>query len=187
MNQNDSKVSLAKYLPVLKYGDPRLRKKVRTIDDFTIIPEMVEQMFHTMAKEHGVGLAANQVGWSFNLMVIDTHNCEGEEGGEACIFINSEILTEEGEVIMEEGCLSVPDIRANIKRAEAITLKYQDINQNFHERYYSGLISRVIQHEMDHLNGKLFIDYLSQTKRMLINKRLLEISKTGRPSSSIIL
>ena len=125
-----------------------------------------------MAKEHGVGLAANQVGWSFNLMVIDTNNCDNVEG-ETCIFINSEILTEEGEVIMEEGCLSVPDIRANIKRAEAITLKYQDINQNFHKRYFSGFISRVIQHEMDHLNGKLFIDYLSQTKRMLIKKKAL--------------
>ena len=187
MNQNNQQTDSTTFLSILKYGDPILRKKVLQIDDFTIIPEMVEQMFHTMAKEHGVGLAANQVGWRFNLMVIDTHNCEGEEGGEACIFINSEILTEEGEVIMEEGCLSVPDIRANIKRAEAITLKYQDINQNFHERYFSGFISRVIQHEMDHLNGKLFIDYLPLTKRMLINKRLLEISKKGKPSSAIIL
>lgn len=187
MNQSNQQTDSTTILSILKYGDPILRKKVLQIDDFTIIPEMVEQMFYTLAKEHGVGLAANQVGWSFNLMVVDTHNCEGEEGGEACIFINSEILTEEGEVIMEEGCLSVPDIRANIKRPEAIILKYQDINQNFHERYFSGFISRVIQHEMDHLNGKLFIDYLSQSKRMLIKKRLFEISKIGRPQSGIIL
>ena len=187
MNQNNQQTDSTTFLSILKYGDPILRKKVRQVDDFTIIPEMVEQMFYTMAKEHGVGLAANQVGCSFNLMVVDTHNCEDEEKGEASIFINSEILTEEGAVIMEEGCLSIPDIRANIKRAEAITLKYQDINQNFHERYFSGLISRVIQHEMDHLNGKLFIDYLSQSKRMLIKKRLFEISKIGKPESGIIL
>ena len=88
---------------------------------------------------------------------------------------------------MEEGCLSIPEIRAQIKRPETIMLRYQDVEQKFHEVYFSGLTSRVIQHESDHLNSKLFIDFLSQTKRMLINKRLLEISKTGKPSAGIIL
>ena len=185
MNQNSPQARLIDTLPVLKYGNPILRKKVRTIEDFTSIPKMVEQMFETMKTEHGIGLAANQVGWGLNLMVIDTRN--HEEGGDTYIFINAEILHTEGESIMEEGCLSIPDIRAEIKRPETIILKYQDLEQTFYKKHFSGLISRAIQHELDHLNGKLFIDYLSQTKRMLINKRLLAISKTGKPSSGIIL
>ena len=185
MNQNNPQASSIDCLPVLKYGNPILRNKVRTIEDFTSIPRIVEQMFETMETEHGIGLAANQVGLDLNLMVIDT--CNHEEGGEAYIFINAKVLQTEGETIMEEGCLSIPDIRAEIKRPETIILKYQDLEQTFYEKQFSGLISRVIQHELDHLKGKLFIDYLSQTKRMLINKRLLAISKTGKPSSGIIL
>jgi peptide deformylase len=88
---------------------------------------------------------------------------------------------------MEEGCLSVPDIRAEIERPETIILKFQDLEQNFHEKTFNGLISRVIQHELDHLKGKLFVDYLSPGKKMLIKKRLLEISKNGSPSTGIIL
>ena len=173
-------------MPVLKYGNPILRKKARPIYDFTIIPEMVQQMYETLAAENGIGLAANQVGWNFHLLVIDTRNNE-EGDGDAYTFVNAEILQSEGGIMMEEGCLSIPDIRAQIKRPETIMLRYQDVEQKFHEMYFSGLTSRVIQHELDHLNGKLFIDYISQTKRIIINKRLLEISKIGRPSSSIIL
>ena len=187
MNQNNPKVKLTNSLPVLIYGNPILREKVRILNDFTSISNMVSQMIETMKAQRAIGLAANQVGLNVNLMVIDTRHYNEDADGEKHIIANAEILSNEGESIMEEGCLSIPDIRANIKRAEAITLKYQDINQNFHERYYSGLISRVIQHEMDHLNGKLFIDYLSQSKRMLIKKRLFEISKVGKPESGIIL
>ena len=187
MNQNIPKVNIANTLPVLKYGNPILREKVQILEDFTNLPNMVAQMIETMDAERGIGLAANQVGWNVNLMVIDTRHYNEDEDGEYHIIANAEILSSEGESIMEEGCLSIPDIRAEIKRPETILLKYQDMKQNIHEKYFSGLVSRVIQHELDHLNGKLFIDYLSQTKRMLINKRLLEISKAGRPSSSIIL
>ncbi len=172
-------------LPVYKYGSSILRKKARTIEDFTIIPEIVEKMFVTMKAEHGIGLAANQVGWNMNLLVIDTRNYEEE--GEHYIFVNSKIMHSEGEIIMEEGCLSIPGIRAQIKRPETILLIYQDIEKKYYQRYFSGLISRIIQHEIDHLNGKLFIDYLSQTKRTLINKRLLEISNIDKTPSAIIL
>ena len=186
MTQNSSKARTLDYLPVLKYGNPILRKKVLTIEDFTIVPEMVKEMNKTIEVEHGIGLAANQIGWSLNLFIIDTRNY-GDEDGEYYIFLNAEILHSEGESIIEEGCLSIPNIHAEIKRPESIVLKYQDVEQKFHEKCFSGITSRAIQHEIDHLNGKLFIDYLSQAKRMLINKRLLEISKTGRPSSGIIL
>ena len=157
------------------------------VEDFTNISEMVSQMNVTMAAERGIGLAANQVGWNLNLMIIDTRSYDENAKGESHIIINAEILNSEGESTMEEGCLSIPDIRAEIKRSETIMLKYQDLNKKYHKKYFSGLTARVIQHEMDHLNGKLFIDYLPQTNRMLITQRLLEISKKGKPSSAIIL
>ena len=174
-------------LKIFKYGDPILRKKVKDVNDFTKLPDLVEQMFNTMYKEHGIGLAANQVGYSLNLLVLDASCLEGEEDSKPYIFINSEIIESEGFTIIEEGCLSVPDIRAEIERPETIIIKFQDLEQNFHKETFNGLISRIIQHELDHLKGKLFVDYLSPGKKMLIKKRLLEISKNGSPSTGIIL
>ena len=174
-------------LSIVKYGDPILRKKVRDITDFTSLPNMTEQMFNAMYEENGIGLAANQVGWSLNILVLDTSSIEGEEDSKPYSFINSKIIKTEGAIVLEEGCLSVPDIRADINRPETITLRYQDLDQNFHENTFSGIVSRVIQHELDHLQGKFFIDYLPPAKRSLINKRLSEIAKKGRPSTGIIL
>ena len=174
-------------LKILKYGDPILRKKTENIRDFSNLPYLVEQMFNTMYDERGIGLAANQVGYSLNLMILDTSNLEDEENSEPYILINTEIIGSNGSSIMEEGCLSVPDIRAKIERPETIIINFQDLEQNFHKKTFTGLISRVIQHELDHLKGKLFVDYLSPGKKMLIKKRLLEISKNGSPSTGIIL
>ena len=174
-------------LKILKYGDPILRKKVEDVSDFTNLPYLVEQMFNTMHEESGIGLAANQIGYSLNLVVLDTSNLEGEEDSKPYILINTKIIGSNGSSIMEVGCLSVPDIRAEIERPETIIIKFQDLEQNFHEKSFTGLLSRVIQHELDHLNGKLFVDYLSPAKKILIKKRLLEISKNGSPSTGIIL
>ena len=172
---------------ILKYGDPLLRKKVEDVTDFTNLPNLVKQMFITMYEESGIGLAANQIGFSLNILVLDTSNLNGEEHSKPYILINTEIIESIGSSTMEEGCLSVPDIRAEIKRPETIIIKFQDLEQNFHEESFTGLPSRVIQHELDHLNGKFFVDYLSPAKKMLIKKRLLEISKNGNPSTGIIL
>ena len=174
-------------LSIVKYGDPILRKKVEDITDFTPLPDMTEQMFNIMYNENGIGLAANQVGWSLNILVLDTSSIEGEEDSKPSIFINSKIINTEGSIVLEEGCLSVPDIRADINRPETIILQYQDLDQNFYENTFSGIVSRVIQHELDHLQGKLFIDYLPPAKKLLINKRLSEITKKGSPSTGIIL
>ena len=174
-------------LPILKYGDPILRKKAELVTDFSSLPQMAEQMFNAMYEERGIGLAANQVGWCINLLVMDTSNMEGEEHNHPYVFINSEIIKTEGSVVFEEGCLSVPEIRAEIKRPETIILRYQDFDESYQEETFTGLVSRVIQHALDHLKGKLFVDYLSPAKRRLINKRLLEISKTGNPTTGIIL
>jgi peptide deformylase len=174
-------------LKILNYGDPILRKKVEDVSDFTNLPYLVEQMFNTMHEERGIGLAANQIGYSLNLVVLDTSNLEGEEDCKPYILINTEIIGSNGSSIMEEGCLSVPDIRAEIERPETIIIKFQDLEQNFYEESFTGLLSRIIQHELDHLNGKFFVDYLSPAKKILIKKRLLEISKNGSPSTGIIL
>ena len=173
-------------LPILKYGNPLLRKKVRDVTNFNILPKFIKKMFLTIQAGGGIGLAANQVGKSINLLIVDTNTIK-DEGGKTYIFINSKIIKSEGSSIMEEGCLSVPDIRAEIERPEIITLHYQDLEKRTHEKVFSGIISRVIQHEFEHLDGKFFVDYLSPSKRILIHKRLLEIAKHGEPSTGIIL
>ena len=174
-------------LPIVKYGDPILRKPVKDVTDFTSLPDMVGQMFNTMYEEGGIGLAANQVGWSINLLILDITNIDEEENSKSYTLINSKIIKTKGSIVLEEGCLSVPDIRAEIERPETITLRYQDLDKKFHENIFTGIVSRIIQHELDHLQGKLFIDYLLPVKKLLINKRLLEIAENGRPSTGIIL
>jgi len=174
-------------LPILKYGNPILRKKVEDVIDFDNLSDLVQNMFITMYQEKGIGLAANQVGRSINLIIVDTTNIEGEDDSEPYVFINSKIIKTNGSIVMEEGCLSVPEIRAEIERPETITLQYQDLQKKVHEIKFSNIISRVIQHEIDHLEGKFFVDYLSPSKRILIHKRLLEISANGTPTTGIIL
>ena len=174
-------------LPLVILPDPLLRskaKKIRQIDDSVI--KLADDMVETMRYHNGVGLAANQVGLDLNILILSIP-LEEDGNRKQFEFINAEITDSSGESIMEEGCLSVPEIRAEIKRPESITLKYQSRDELYHESTFTGIESRVIQHEMDHLNGKLFIDYLPQSKKMLINKRLIEISKLGAPSTGIIL
>ena len=147
--------------------------------------EYIEDMFETMYEEAGMGLAANQVGLDMNFMVIDISHVEEEEYPRT--FINPEITETDGTVEMEEGCLSVPDIRATIERADRVHLRYQDEEGQEHHAWFGNLLSRVIQHEVDHLNGVLFTDYLTPAKRGMITKRLAEIAETGAPSTGIIL
>ena len=176
-------------LPIVKYGNPILRKKVNDITNFNCLNTLIDKMFNTMYKEQGIGLAANQVGYDLNLLIVDTSTIEDSDRIEEnkYIFINSKVIDTKDSCKMEEGCLSVPDIRAEIERPEIITIEYQDINQKIYRKTFSGIVSRVIQHELDHLNGKFFIDYLSPAKRRIIHKKLIEISKTGKPSTGVIL
>ena len=173
-------------LKILKYGNPLLRKKVSDIVDFSGLNSLINKMFLTMREENGIGLAANQIGESINLLIVDSSTIDEEEK-KSYVFINSKIIETEGSIIMEEGCLSVPEIRAEIQRPESITIQFQDIDQNIKVEKFSSIISRVIQHELAHLDGKYFIDYLTPSKRILIQKRLLEISKSGKPSTGIII
>tara|TARA_B110000438_G_scaffold279512_1_gene303993 strand:- start:106 stop:666 length:561 start_codon:yes stop_codon:yes gene_type:complete len=182
-------------LPVVKYGDSILRTEVDKVTDFSQLDDLIENMFDTMYNERGIGLAANQVGVSLAILVFDISDYELDEeeinGDQSAstprVFINPKIIETIGECSMEEGCLSVPEIRAEVVRAETITLQYNDLDRNSCSETFSGLSARVILHEIDHLNGKFFTDYLSKSKRLLIQKRLQEIALTGSPSTGIIL
>lgn len=166
-------------LEVLVYGDPVLRRKSAPIEAITAeIRQLAQDMIETMYVEEGVGLAAPQVGRSIRMLVADAEF--DEETRPARVFINPEILESSGEWKFDEGCLSVPGIRAEIVRPEMIRLRYQDLDGNVHEDEMHEIWARVLQHEIDHLDGKLFVDYLSPIKRSLIMKKLKALAKESK-------
>ena len=146
-------------LEVVHYGDPILRKKCNSVKDFSKLESLLNDMFDTMYEENGIGLAANQVGFDMNLFIIDISGIEEDE--KTRVFINGEIINSEGESWFEEGCLSIPDIRLNVKRPDIIKFKYQDEKGQELEEDFDGLLARAIQHEVDHLQGQVFLDRLS--------------------------
>jgi peptide deformylase len=156
-------------LPILEYPDPRLRTRAAPVATFDAALKLrVADMFETMYAAPGIGLAASQVDWHFRVIVIDVS--EGKNQPE--VFINPQLLSLEGEASGEEGCLSVPGIFDDVVRAERVTVRYQDVDGAVQERKLEGLLSVCLQHEMDHLDGKLFVDYLSEMKRQRIRKKL---------------
>ena len=142
-------------------------------------------MFDTMYEENGIGLAANQVGVDLNLFIIDISDIEGE-GESIHIFINGQIIDSSGESWFEEGCLSIPDVRLDVKRPEKIIFKYQDIDGKIHTNEIEGLLSRAIQHEVDHLNGVFIIDRVSKTSKFSIDKELKSIKKGSDYSKEVL-
>ncbi len=166
--------------PVTVFGDPVLRKHAEPITkDFEDLKGFIQNMFETMYNSDGVGLAAPQVGQAIRIFVLDTtHNEEDEPAGIKKAFINPEILEKSGdEWVMNEGCLSLPEIREDVLRPETIRIKYFDENFNEYVEEYSGFTSRVIQHEYDHLEGVMFVDYLNPLKKRILKGKLTAISK----------
>ena len=166
--------------PVTVFGDPILRKKAIPITkDFQDLKGFVQNMFETMYNSDGVGLAAPQVGQAIRIFVLDTTAAEEDElPGIKQAFINPEILKKSGdEWVMNEGCLSLPEIREDVLRPETVQIKYLDEDFNEHDEIYSGFSSRVIQHEYDHLDGIMFVDYLNPLKRRILKSKLIAISK----------
>lgn len=156
-------------MEVLHFPDPRLRKKaepVTVIDDS--IRQLAADMLETMYAEQGIGLAATQVNVQQRVVVIDL----SENRDQPMALVNPEILSAEGTEQMQEGCLSVPDYFDLVERAEFIRLRYQDLEGKTVEMETGGLLAVCVQHEIDHLNGKLFIDYLSPLKRQRLKKKL---------------
>jgi len=156
-------------LDILHYPDPRLRNCAKPVEQFDDhLREFADNMLETMYHSSGIGLAATQVGEAKRVVVIDV----SEERDQPQFLINPEILSREGEEVSEEGCLSVPSIYEKVSRAERIRFRAQDRNGDPVEMDAEGLLAVCIQHEIDHLDGKLFIDYLSGLKRQRIRKKL---------------
>ncbi|MEO9482487.1 MAG: peptide deformylase [Ekhidna sp.] len=166
--------------PIVLYGDPVLKKKASEVaENDDSVKEFVESMYETMYAAQGVGLAAPQVGESLRVFVIDTTPMEDEEeAGIKQAFINPVMLEELGEEwAFEEGCLSIPGVRADVNRKPQIKIEYFDENWELQEETFDGMKARVIQHEYDHIEGKLFTDYLTPFKKRLLKGKLANISK----------
>ena len=166
--------------PVTVYGDPILRKKTEPITkDFKDLKGFIQNMFDTMYSSDGVGLAAPQVGQAIRIFILDSTSTDDEEpDGIKKAFINPQILEKFGDAwVMNEGCLSVPEIREDILRPETVKIKYFDEEFNEHIETYSGFTSRVIQHEYDHLEGVMFVDYLNPLRKRILKGKLSAISK----------
>lgn len=170
-------------LRILEFPDPRLRKKalpVADIDDE--LRSLIDDMFETMYAAPGIGLAATQVDEHKRLLVADV----SREKNEPHVLINPEILEKDGVAVTEEGCLSVPGYFEEVERAEHIRVRYLDRDGNAVEQQAEGLLAVCIQHEIDHLNGKLFVDYLSEAKRQRIRKKLQK-DRRLQPAEAAVL
>lgn len=168
--------------PVTVYGDALLRKKAQKVDkEHEGLSDIIENMWETMYSSDGVGLAAPQVGKSIRIFIVDASSGADEEPELADfkkVFINPEIVETYGEEwIMNEGCLSLPEIREDVSRPDYVRIKYFDENFTEHNEVYNGYAGRIIQHEYDHLEGVLFIDYLSPLKKRLLKGKLTNIAR----------
>jgi len=176
--------------PIVAYGHPVLRKVAGDIGpDYPGLAKLVEDMWETMYASSGVGLAAPQINKDIRLFVVDTmqmfsgmkeaeRNDYPDSPGIKGVFINAHVMELNGdEWLYNEGCLSIPKIREDISRHRVVALEYQDENFQSHQKIFQGLTARVILHEYDHLEGKLFIDHVSPLKRKLMRGKLSDISK----------
>ena len=174
-------------LPIRAFGDPVLRKVCKEITpDYPELSALIQNMFDTMYKANGVGLAAPQIGLDIRLFIVDaTPFAEDEEYEEIAdklkdfkkVFINPTIIEERGEEWkFNEGCLSIPDVREDVKRKDTIIIEYFDENFVKHTEELSDLRARVVQHEYDHIEGILFTDHLSSFKKQLLKNKLNNIS-----------
>jgi len=179
-------------LPIVAYGNPVLRKVAHDIgESYPQLDKLIEDMWETMYASNGVGLAAPQVGRDIRLFVMDSAQIfanmdekdREEENypdapGIKQVFINAHVVEEHGDDwSYNEGCLSIPKIREDIYRAEEVTIEYMDEHFQKHAKTFNGISARIILHEYDHIDGKLFIDYLSPLKRKLLKRKLDDISK----------
>lgn len=165
-------------LRIRKYGDPVLETKAEPVTEFNgELKQLAADMFETMYANKGIGLAAPQVGVSKRLAVLD--HSAGEEEAAKLVLVNPEILVREGTQIGEEGCLSIPGFREDVKRAYRVRVRAQDLDGNFFETDGEELLARAIQHEIDHLDGILFLQHLSLLKRDLIKRKIRKLVKAG--------
>jgi peptide deformylase len=167
-----------KIYPIVKYGDPVLEKPGATIKKFdSELEQLIDDMFASMYAAQGVGLAAPQIGKSIRLTVVDVSNGKNPEA--KIVLINPEIIHAEGEVREEEGCLSIPGFRGYVIRPQFVTVKAQNAKGEAFEIRGENLLARAFCHEIDHLNGVLFLQHLSMLKRDLIRRKIKKLRKEG--------
>jgi len=159
------------------YPDPVLRARTGRVEKIdNSLDELIQDMIETMHAAPGVGLAANQVGVSIQLAVIDLSSRENEEQRHPLmVIINPEVLSQEGAVVEEEGCLSIPDYTEKVKRSSRVRVRAQDRTGKSFEITAEGLLAKALQHEIDHLNGVLFIDRLSPLKKNIFKRRFKKL------------
>jgi len=165
--------------PIVKFGNPVLEQEAETVTEFDT-PELhkfIDDMFESMYAAKGVGLAAPQIGAARKIAVIDTS--VGEKPEEKLVLINPKILKLEGKQTGEEGCLSIPGFREQVSRAKRAIIRAQDIKGQWYEKTGEDLLARAFQHEIDHLNGRLYIKHISALKRDLIKRKVRKLVKAG--------
>jgi peptide deformylase len=171
-------VAKTKIHEIVKYPDPVLAKPGEPVTEFDDkLKTLVEEMFESMYAAHGIGLAAPQIGLSKRITVIDVNFKKDPE--DQLVLINPEIIEREGQQFEEEGCLSLPDIRDKVKRAAKVKVRAQNADGEWFEVEGEELLSRAFQHEIDHLDGVLFIDRLSRLKKDLTVRKIKKLIKNG--------
>ena len=164
--------------PIVKYGNPVLEKPAAPVTVFDgNLRKLVEEMFESMYAAHGVGLAAPQIGIAQRIAVVDV--TFKEDPNARLVLVNPEIVHKEGKQRYSEGCLSLPDFRAEVTRANKVTVRAQDLEGRTFERTGEDLMARAFLHETDHLNGRLFISHISALKRDLIKRKIRKLVKAG--------
>lgn len=170
-------------IPIVAYGDPVLKKVAENITkDYLDLNILINNLFDTMYAANGVGLAAPQIGLPIRLFVIDANPFYEEDEPKPAnlkkVFINAKIIEESGDKwVFNEGCLSIPDVREDVSRQPNIIISYYDENWTLFEERFSGLMARVIQHEYDHIEGKLFTDRINPLRKTMLRSKLDSISK----------
>ena len=164
--------------PIVRFGDPVLEKPAEPITEFNgELRKLAEDMFESMYAAHGVGLAAPQIGISKRIVVIDVTFKEDPEA--KLVLINPEIIKTEGRQKGSEGCLSLPDFREDVTRANKVTVRAQDLEGKWFEKTGEEMLARAFLHETDHLNGKLYISHISSLKRDLIKRKVKKLMRAG--------
>jgi peptide deformylase len=164
--------------PIVKYGNPVLEKPAEAVTVFDEeLKKLIDDMFESMYAARGVGLAAPQIGIPRRVAVVDV--TFKEDPNAKLVLINPEILHKEGRHTQSEGCLSIPEFRENVSRAKVVTIRAQDVSGKVFETTGDDLLARALQHETDHLNGKLYISHISALKRDLIKRKIRKLTKAG--------
>ncbi len=171
-------------LKILEFPDPKLRIKAQPVEAVdNALRSLIDDMFETMYDAPGIGLAATQVDVHRRLLVVDVST----EKDDPRVLINPEIVEKDGVEVTEEGCLSVPGYFEEVTRAEHVKVRYLDRDGNQQEEDFDGLLAVCVQHEIDHLDGRLFVDYLSEAKRQRIRKRLEKDRRHRQQEAAVVL